>query len=268
MGKQQDYLNMKDPNRAKFWLRFLAVTAILAVLYYIAFKYTNISFKSNDNTIGTMFKRLFWDPFFIPEVRGELPFIIEMMIETLFIAYAGTLIASILAVPFAFLAAKNMSGNFSKIGKFILNAIRAFPEIILAIIFVGSFGLGPIAGVMAIGIHSIGMLGKLYSEVIESIDMSVVEALKASGANKLQTIWHGVIPQVIPEFSSYAIYRFEIDVRASSVLGIVGAGGIGAPLILAAQSRNWELVGLILVVIILVVTVIDFLSAYIRKRIV
>ncbi|OZM58189.1 phosphonate ABC transporter, permease protein PhnE [Lottiidibacillus patelloidae] len=268
MDKQQDYLYMKDPNRKKYWIKFFLVTAILAVLYFIAFKYTDISYKSNDNTIGSMFKRLFWDPFFIEEVRAELPYIIEKMVETIFIAYAGTLIAALLAVPFAFLAAKNMSGKFSSTGKFILNAIRAFPEIILAIIFVGSFGLGPIAGIMAIGIHSIGMLGKLYSEVIESIDMSVVEALEASGANKLQTIWHGVIPQVIPECSSYAIYRFEIDVRASSVLGIVGAGGIGAPLIIAAQMRDWELVGMILIVIIVVVTIIDFLSAYLRKKIV
>jgi phosphonate transport system permease protein len=268
MEKQQDYLYMQKPNRTKYWIKFFSITAILAVLYYIAFTHTHLMFRTTGNTLTMMLQRLFWDPFFMPEITARLPEIIEKMIETLAIAYAGTLIAAILAVPFGFLAARNMSGGFASVGKFMLNAIRAFPEIMLAIIFVASVGMGPYAGVLAIGIHSIGMLGKLYSEVIESIDMSVVEALKASGANRMQTMWHGVIPQVIPEFSSYAIYRFEIDVRASTVLGIVGAGGIGAPLILAANQRNWELVGMILIVIIVVVTVIDFVSSYIRNRIV
>ncbi|WP_430788682.1 phosphonate ABC transporter, permease protein PhnE [Virgibacillus flavescens] len=192
------------------------------------------------------------------------------IIETVLIAFAGSFMAAVLAVPLGFLAAKNMSRiNFlSSIGKWILSAVRAFPDIILAILFVVAVGPNAFAGVLAIAIGSTGMLGKLYSEVVESIDMKVVEAMEANGANKVQMLFYGVIPQIIPEFLSYAIYRFEIDVRASSILGIVGAGGIGTMIIFAANNRNWSEMGLILLAIIIVVTIIDFISARIRRKIV
>lgn len=163
---------------------------------------------------------------------------------------------------------RNISNRFSYIGKSILNAIRAIPELIFAIIFVAAVGIGPYAGVLAISINSIGMLGKLYAEVIESIDKSNIDAIKASGGNRIQAMWYGVLPQVLPEFSSYSIYRFEIDVRASTVLGIVGAGGIGAPLILATYQRNWEDVGMILIVVVVFVSIIDLISGKIRKKLV
>ncbi|KMJ58265.1 alkylphosphonate ABC transporter permease [Bacillus sp. LL01] len=192
------------------------------------------------------------------------------MVETLYIAFAGSLMAAILAVPLGFLAAQNMTKSkvLTTFGKWILSAIRAFPDLILAILFVVAVGPNPFAGVLAIAIGSTGMLGKLYSEVLESIDMNIVEAMEASGANKIQILFQGVIPQIIPEFLSYAIYRFEIDVRASTILGIVGAGGIGTLIQFAQMNRNWEQMGLILLVIIVVVTIIDFLSSSIRKRIV
>lgn len=192
------------------------------------------------------------------------------MVETLYIAFAGSLMAAIIAIPLGFLAAQNMTKSkvLTTFGKWVLSGIRAFPDLILAILFVVAVGPNPFAGVLAIAIGSTGMLGKLYSEVLESIDMNIVEAMEASGANKIQILFHGVIPQIIPEFLSYAIYRFEIDVRASTILGIVGAGGIGTLIQFAQMNRNWEEMGLILLVIIVVVTIIDFLSASIRKRIV
>ncbi|WP_164671036.1 phosphonate ABC transporter, permease protein PhnE [Virgibacillus doumboii] len=192
------------------------------------------------------------------------------ILETVFIAFAGSLMAAVLAVPLGFLAAKNMSKIriFSVVGKWILSAVRAFPDIILAILFVVAVGPNAFAGVLAIAIGSTGMLGKLYSEVVESIDMQIVEAMEANGANKVQALFYGVIPQIIPEFLSYAIYRFEIDIRASSILGIVGAGGIGTMIIFAANNRNWNEMGMILLAIIIVVTVIDFISARIRRKIV
>ncbi len=258
---------LHKPNNTKLKMQYALIGLIMFVLYYIALTMTDLTYRGSSLSPGTVFKRLFWDPFFNPDIQAKVPTYIGYMVETLAIAYAGTLIAAILAVPFGFLAARNTS-RVHHVGKGILNGIRAFPEIMFAIIFVASVGMGPYAGVLAIGINSIGMLGKLYAEVIESIDMKVLEALKAGGANRLQTIWYGVIPQVIPEFSSYAIYRFEIDVRSSTILGIVGAGGIGAPLIIASMQRNWEAVGMMLIVIIVVVTIIDIFSAQIRKRIV
>ncbi|MFU0789236.1 phosphonate ABC transporter, permease protein PhnE [Virgibacillus proomii] len=190
--------------------------------------------------------------------------------ETVLIAFAGSLMAAILAIPLGFLAAKNMTGSkiLATIGKWILSAVRAFPDIILAILFVVAVGPNAFAGVLAIAIGSTGMLGKLYSEAIESIDMKVIEAIEANGANKIQILFYGVIPQIIPEFLSYAIYRFEVDIRASSILGIVGAGGIGTMIIFASSNRNWNEMGLILLAIIIVVTIIDFISARIRRKII
>jgi len=191
------------------------------------------------------------------------------IIETLFIAFAGSLMAAILSVPLAFLAAKNMMGRYLSIGgKWLLSAVRAFPDLILAILFVVAVGPNAFAGVLAIAIGSTGMLGKMFSEIIESIDMDVVEAMQANGANRIQVLFYAVIPQIIPEFLSYAIYRFEVNVRASSILGIVGAGGIGTMIIFASSNRNWNEMGMILLAIIVVVTIIDLASARIRKKIV
>lgn len=200
------------------------------------------------------------------EALGEVSM---KILETIFIAFAGTLMASILAVPIGFIAAKNITNRpISLAGKWLLSADRSFPELILAILFVVAVGPNAFAGVLAIAIHSTGMLGKLYSEVIESIDMKIVEAMEANGANKIQILFYAVIPQVLPEFLSYAIYRFEIDIRASSILGIVGAGGIGTMIMFASMNRNWSQMGLILLAIIIVVTIIDMISSRIRKKLV
>ncbi|WP_054636041.1 MULTISPECIES: phosphonate ABC transporter, permease protein PhnE [Bacillaceae] len=266
--KSTKHYDLRNPKRAKYWMNFSAIAIVLVALYIVAFLYTDLTYRGSGASAPEMLNRLFIQPFFDESTRANIPTNIGFMIETVAIAFAGTLIGSILAIPIGFLAAQNVSGHFSNIGKGILNAIRAFPEIMFAIIFVSAVGMGPYAGVLAITINCIGMLGKLYAEVIETIDMEIVQTLRTTGANPLQVFWYGVIPQVIPEFSSYGLYRFEIDVRASSILGLVGAGGIGAPLILAAQQRNWEDVGMILYIVIITVTIIDLISTNIRKRIV
>ncbi|RYL92661.1 phosphonate ABC transporter, permease protein PhnE [Sporolactobacillus sp. Y61] len=264
----ENYVDVQKPKHLKRRITFGIVALVLIVLYIIAFSMTDLTYHGSSISSSGILKRLFWGTFFDPVTQGRIGEFTLLMFQTLAIAYAGTAIAAVVAIPFAFLAANNMLKRFSYFGKLFLDAIRAFPELVLAIIFVGSFGIGPYAGVLAIGVHSIGMLGKLYSEVIESIDMTVIEALKANGANKIQIMWFGVLPQVIPEFSSFAIYRYEIDVRASTILGVVGAGGIGTPLILASMQRNWEQVGMMLILIIIFVSIIDFISAQIRKRLV
>ncbi|MDR5659736.1 phosphonate ABC transporter, permease protein PhnE [Serpentinicella sp. ANB-PHB4] len=268
MNNVPNTVNIKKPNRTKFWCITIITTVILATLYYIAFSQTDLSTRSTSQSTTQLFLRFVRNPFFDADVRASVPRYIGLMGETVAIAYAGTLAGSILAIPFGFLAAKNVSKGVAPIGKMILNGIRTFPEILFAIIFVSAVGMGPYAGVLAISVNSVGMLGKLYSEAIEGIDMQVVDALKASGANRLQAMWHGVLPQVIPEFQSFAVYRYEIDVRASTVLGFVGAGGIGTQLILDANQRNWEAIGMMLYIIVITVIVIDYCSSRIRKRIV
>lgn len=193
----------------------------------------------------------------------------QKLLETVQMALVGTSIGAVLAIPFGFLAARNVGGiKGSRVGKFLLNAVRAFPEVVLAIMLLKAVGLGPFAGVLTMGIHSIGMLGKLYAEVVEAIDRDVLEAMAASGANRSQAIAYGILPQVLPEFASYAIYRFEINVRAASILGVVGAGGIGSPLIFAVTNRDWGRLGIILLGIVVVVAAVDFLSSYLRSKLV
>jgi phosphonate transport system permease protein len=138
----------------------------------------------------------------------------------------------------------------------------------MAILFIKAVGPGPFSGVLALGVHSIGMLGKLFSEAIENMDLKPAESLTACGANEIQKVWFAIIPQVLPEFASFSLYRFEINVRAASILGIVGAGGIGTPLIFALEARAWSRVGVILLGIIIMVTLIDIVSGYIRRKLV
>lgn len=198
------------------------------------------------------------------------PLAISAMAETFFMAVVGTTIGAVLAVPFSFLAAGNLVGGTapSAPGKTILVAIRTFPEIVLAVIFVVAAGPGPTAGIMAMGIHSIGFLGKIFADVIESIDPGPSEAIRATGGTPLHVFFYSVLPQVLPEFASTALYRFEINLRAATVLGLVGAGGIGLPLIQRIQFRRWEQVSMILIVIVVVVIVVDAVSARIRRRLV
>ncbi|AST91442.1 MULTISPECIES: phosphonate ABC transporter, permease protein PhnE [Sutcliffiella] len=250
-------------------LKYTTIAIAIIAIFFVTFTQININWERifSDRTINN-FSRVI-PQLFSPD-WSTFGKVMEKMVETVFIAYAGALMASIIAVPMAFLAARNMFRFriISSLGKWLLDAVRAFPELVFAIIFVATVGPGPFAGVLAIAINSTGMLGKLYSEVIESIDMKVVEAMEANGANKTQVFFYGILPQVIPEFLSYAIYRFEVDVRASSVLGIVGAGGIGFLITIAVANRNWDEVGMILLVIIIVVTIIDYISSFIRKRLV
>lgn len=124
------------------------------------------------------------------------------------------------------------------------------------------------AGVLALGIHSVGMLGKLLAEDIEGLDFSAIESLKASGANKIKTLVFAVIPQIMPAFLSLILYRFELNLRSASILGLIGAGGIGTPLIFAIQTRSWDRVGIILIGLVLMVAIVDLISGSIRKRIV
>jgi len=192
------------------------------------------------------------------------------MLETVFMAVIGTVIGGILAFPMAFFAANNLLGNrlLAFPGKTVLVAIRTFPEILFAIIFVAAMGPGPIAGILAMGINSIGFLGKVFSDVVEGIESGPSEAIRAAGGNQLHVFIFSVLPQVVPEFASYLLYRFEINLRAASVLGLVGAGGIGAPLIQRLQFRRWDEISMIMMVIVVVIIVVDTLSSSVRRRLV
>jgi phosphonate transport system permease protein len=195
--------------------------------------------------------------------------LLNAVIETIAIAISGTFVSGILAIPFALFASQNIVGEkVSRVGKFIITMIRTFPELILALIFISVVGPGAPAGILALGIHSIGMLGKLYSESIESMDIGVKEAIESCGGNRTEVLFRAVLPQVAPEFLSYTLFRFEINMRAAATLGLVGAGGLGAPLIFAIRSRRWDRAFTIVIVLVITVTIIDYISGKIRKKLV
>ncbi|KRN28894.1 hypothetical protein IV38_GL001102 [Lactobacillus selangorensis] len=191
------------------------------------------------------------------------------IIQTIAIAFLGTFISAFISIPFAFWAARTEKGKWhlrSTSGKFVLTLIRTFPEIVLAIMFIKSVGPGSYAGVLAVGVHSIGMLGKLFSEGIEEMDRGPEEALVSVGGNRTEVLCLATLPTLLPEFISYTLYRFEISVRSASILGMIGAGGIGTPLIFAIQTRSWSRVGIILIGIVVMVMGIDWLSGQLRKK--
>lgn len=199
-----------------------------------------------------------------------LPQAVPAIIETIQMAVIGTTLAIILALPLGLLAARNTSPHpiiYQSI-RMVLNIVRAVPEIIFALIFVAAVGLGPFGGVMALGIGAAGSLAKLFAEAIESIDPQQVLAIKATGANGLLSFLFGAIPQAAPLMASYSLLYFEVNVRAASILGIVGAGGIGFILnkyLALFQYRN--LMGA-LILLLIAVTLIDRLSDRIRKRLI
>lgn len=203
---------------------------------------------------------------FSPEaIERALPAIME----SLWMAWIGTMIGAFFSFIISFAAATNVtSGWVANSVRQVLNAIRAVPEIILAMVLIPVAGLGPWTGTLALGIHSIGTLGKLSSEVIEGIDRGPVEAVAATGGTRLQQIRFGMVPQVMPTIVAYWLYRFEINIRASAVLGIIGAGGVGAELQNQLRFRDFPRAATILLLTILIVLLIDTVSARIRRRII
>lgn len=191
------------------------------------------------------------------------------IMESFFIAWIGTMIGAFFSFPLAFLAAKNVSpAVVSNASRQFLNGIRAVPELLVAIILIPVTGLGAWTGTLALGIHSIGTLGKLSSEVIEGIDEGPVEAVAAVGGGPIARMRFGVVPQVMPNILAYWLYRFEINIRASAVLGVVGAGGIGGELIAQLRFRNYSRASTVLVLTIAAVLAVDAVSARIRRRII
>jgi phosphonate transport system permease protein len=191
-----------------------------------------------------------------------------LMFETLGIAVLGTILGAILSVPFAFLSARNVVGEkISLIGNTFITIIRTFPFFILALMFVRVTGPGPFTGVLTTGVLSIGMMSKLYIEAIEDIDRGIIDALDATGATIFQKVRYGILPQLTANFVSVVLLRFDINVKNATVLGLVGAGGIGFTLISAMGSFRWNDASAALIGIIVVVLIVEYLSNYIRSKI-
>ncbi|MGO7483593.1 phosphonate ABC transporter, permease protein PhnE [Rhizobium ruizarguesonis] len=204
-----------------------------------------------------------WGAFYIPEY-------FELMIVTINVALISTIIAFVFAVPLSFFAARNLTNSWPLriVTKRLMEFLRAFPEIVIAGLFSAILSIGPVAAIIAITLHTIGALGKLFYEVAENIDMKPHEGMKAVGANWWERVRFAALPQVLPNFTSYALLRLEINVRASTIIGAVGGGGIGEELKLSiSRGFGAKTVALVLLLFVTIVAV-DQFSAWLRRRLV
>jgi phosphonate transport system permease protein len=188
--------------------------------------------------------------------------------DTLAMSIAGTALAVAISLPLALLAAPNTApGPVTRHAvRLLMSGLRSVPEIILGILFVAAVGFGALPGVLALALHSVGMVGKFYAEAIEHVDARPIEAAAAAGAGRLQIILHAVLPQVLPQLADITIYRWEYHFRASAVLGIVGAGGIGFELMAALRLIAYDQVAAILLTILACVVVVDSIGAALRRK--
>ena len=192
---------------------------------------------------------------------------ISPIFDTLAMSVAGTALAVVLALPLAFVAAGNVTsgGVVYHLARIVLNFLRSIPEVIMGIIFVAAVGFGALPGVLALGLHSVGMVGKFFAEAVEHVDPHPIEAAEAAGATRLQVIQHAILPQVLPQFADVAVYRWEYNFRASTVMGMVGAGGIGFELVASLRLMSYAEVSAILIAILVMVSGVDALGALVRR---
>lgn len=192
---------------------------------------------------------------------------IEALIETVQMSLWGTTIGAIISIPIAVLSARNLAPRFLQLlANFLQNAVRSIPSIILGLLFVAATGLGAPAGTLALGIYTVGYLAKFYQEAVEAVDPRSIESLQISGASWVQIAQYGILPQVLPLGLGYTLYMFEYNIRAASVLGVVGAGGIGFELISYIRGFEYTKATTMMLVLLVVVTVIDALSSQLRHQ--
>lgn len=249
-------------------MTYLLISFMLIGLYLAAAMRTNTNFPELIKGLPLIFD--FFANDLYPPNFGFYKQAGLKLLETWNMALLSTTVAAIVCLPFSFLAASNITKNrlIYQGVRFLLNILRTIPEIILAIIFVGFVGLGALSGILALIFFSLGILAKLISETIEAIDPGPLEAIRATGGNTIQVIWYGVLPQILPHYASYSLYVLEINVRASIVLGFVGAGGIGQLIMNQLGWLRYDNLSLIILMTFAAVLLIDSVSTRLRESLV
>lgn len=255
-------------NRPRMWLLYTLIALIVAAL--IAWSSSEIQYSGLTPT-GTMVAKGVLNGVFGPDTKllfglGEtdVPY---LLLQTMGIAVLGTLIGALLAIPVAFLASFNiMPKPVAYIVRLLILCIRTLPSIVWALMWIRVTGPGPACGVITQSVCSIGMISKMYITAIENLDTHILESLDAMGCNAFQKIRYGVIPQLTASFISTTIYRFDINLKDATTLGIVGAGGIGASLLQCLNSRRWAMVGAFVWGLMVLVLIIEFISTRIRRK--
>ena len=245
------------------WLYYAAWGAALAFLAWAwqGAEIRPLDLMKDSGNIG-----IYAREFFPPDFRDWRIYLREMVI-TVHIAVWGTLLAVLAAVPMGLMCSSNVAPAWMyQPMRRLMDACRAINEMVFAMLFIVAVGLGPFAGVLALAVHTTGTLAKLYSEAVEAIDPRPVEGIRATGAHKLVEIVFGVIPQVMPLWLSFTLYRFESNVRSASVVGMVGAGGIGVVLFEVIRGFQYAQTCAVLIILVVCVTLIDLLSARLRNR--
>ena len=254
----------KEPN---LWINKALTTIILVLIIVWAGKsivYNGVKENGLDIVKNIVSGILHPDTEMLFDFTAGVPY---LLLETIAIALLGTIIGAILAIPLSFLASSNIVPKWlSKITLFIIAAIRTFPSFVYGLMFIRVTGPGAFAGVLTMSVVSIGMLSKMFIEAIEDLDIKILESLDAAGCTTFEKIRYGIIPQLFTNFVSIAIYRFEINIKDASTLGLVGAGGIGAPLIFAMNAFNWDEVGAILCGLVILVLIVEVASTKIRTK--
>ncbi|MGW4478160.1 phosphonate ABC transporter, permease protein PhnE [Rhodococcus triatomae] len=246
-------------------VRFLAGIPIALIVLVWSFNGAEFDFaKLSEGAVnmGEFLSRLF------PPDFSKFGTIVELLVETLQMAIVGTVLGGILSLLVAFAASSNIAPKWLYYtARWTMNIIRSVPDLVFALMFVSAVGLGPFAGILAMTLGSIGSIGKIYAEAMEAVDRGPVVAMEAVGASKRQVITYGILPQAAPNLVSYTLLLFEGNVRGATILGLVGAGGIGLELTTAMKMYDYGHLSAIIICIIVLVTVIDQGSALIRRRI-
>ena len=247
------------------WKTFISIIVFCSILIFVV-RDLEIDFiklvSDSSKYFGDILSRM------LPPDFSNLNQLIYAMFETIEIAFLGTFIAIVLSIPLGLYSAKNLAPNFFVFitAKIIIIFFRAIPEFILAMILVIAVGFGAMPGVLALGLHTMGFLAKFYAEDIEHIDKGPIDALKSSGATKSQIISFGVIPQILPSFVANNLYILDRNVRMATMLGIVGAGGIGYELQSSFRMFEYPKVSSIIIIIFVTIFFIDYLSSFIRSK--
>ena len=248
------------------WRKTAAKTvAVLVLIGYCAHRTGLLDVRRLREGVPALFSLV--GEMFPPRFEHARSWILPVF-DTLAMSIAGTALAVVLSLGLALLAARPTTPHraVQRAARLVLNLLRSIPELIMGIIFVAAVGFGALPGVLALGLHSVGMVGKLFAESLEHVDEQPVEAIRAAGASPLQVVTHGYLAQVVPQMADVIFYRWEYNFRASTVLGAVGAGGIGFELIGSLRVMEYQEVSAIILVILAMVTLVDGLGARLRRH--
>ncbi|XMB72114.1 phosphonate ABC transporter, permease protein PhnE [Mycoplasmatota bacterium WC30] len=252
------------PSKVKLYSNIiLFILIIISSAWFAGFNIVEVfsNFLNGFDMIGRLF---------FPPDWSYTPNLISPLLETVQMAIIGSVVGALLAFPAALFAANNFIEIkwLNKTMRLILNVFRTIPSLVLASLFVAIFGRGAFPGIMALSIFSFGLISKMTYESIEAIDHGQVEAIISLGGTKMEILRYGILPQILPQYMSYTLYAFEVNVRAAAVLGYVGAGGIGQTYQIWLDMRRFERVGMIIMISFVAVLIIDFISSSIRRKLV